>query len=54
MKNGDSFYGEFLNDKIYMGVYDSKEKKETYKGEFNQQGQYHGSGAIVLENGDEY
>lgn len=52
--NGDYFYGEFQNNHMLLGIFKQKARGESYKGEFNEKGQYHGSGAIVYQNGDEY
>lgn len=51
--NGDIFQGEFKNDKISMGMY-TKWPGITYKGDFNAQGKYHGTGSLQMTDGSEY
>jgi hypothetical protein len=53
-QNGDEFSGEFLNGKRYMGVMTFANSIESYKGEFNAEGQFHGSGKHTNEEGDVY
>jgi hypothetical protein len=43
-KNGDEFSGEFKDGKKYMGVMTMKESGDVYKGEFNEDGLFHGAG----------
>ena len=52
--NGDQFSGEFRDSARYMGVMKYKGSSQVYKGEFNADGQYHGSGSLLNEAGDKY
>jgi hypothetical protein len=51
-KNGDEFSGEFKDSYRFMGIMNYKDSKEVYKGEFNQNGEYHGSGKLFDSEGD--
>ena len=53
-KNGDEFSGEFKNSSHFMGVMTFKASGAIYKGEFNENGQFHGSGQLTNGDGDQY
>lgn len=53
-KNGDEFGGEFKNGRKFMGVMTFAHTKDVYRGEFNEEGLFHGGGDLTTEEGDIY
>ena len=52
--NGDEFSGEFKDSHKFMGVMKFKNSSMVYKGEFNELGQFHGSGKLLADDGSLY